>query len=373
MSGPGPNGYLIDLRNVVKSYESVAGTFTALKGVDLKVDAGEFVAVIGKSGSGKSTLINMITGIDRPTSGEVHVAGTPVHTLSEGQMAVWRGRALGIIFQFFQLLPTLTLLENVILPMDFAGMYASRERVDRAMRLLDQVELADQAHKLPSAVSGGQQQRAAIARALANDPPILVADEPTGNLDSKTAQSVFQLFERLVKEGKTILMVTHDNDLARAVSRTIVLSDGAIIEEYLARVFPSLSEEQLIGVTHHLEPLRFPPGAVIIRRGDAVDHFYLITKGEVDVRIQRAEGREFVVNTMGRGQFFGEIELLHGGRALATVCAAPESGAEAVALDRESFRALLAESEALRTAIARVADQRAAENLAAQQKEETRG
>jgi len=373
VTGSGHNGYLIDLRNVVKSYESAAGVFVALKGVDLKVDAGEFVAVIGKSGSGKSTLINMITGIDRPTSGQVYVAGTPVHTLTEGQMAVWRGRALGIIFQFFQLLPTLTVLENVILPMDFAGLYAPRERVDRAMRLLELVELADQAHKLPSSVSGGQQQRAAIARALANDPPILVADEPTGNLDSRTAQSVFRLFERLVKEGKTILMVTHDNDLARAVSRTIVLSDGAVIEEYLGRVFPSLTEEQLVGVTHRLEPLKFPPGAVIIRRGDPVEHFYLITKGEVDVRIQREEGREFVVSTMGRGQFFGEIELLHGGNALATVCAAPETGAEAIALDRQAFLALVAQSEALRNAVSQVAEQREAEHVSAQRREDASG
>ena len=373
MTGPGHNGYLIDLRNVVKSYESAAGVFIALKGVDLKVDTGEFVAVIGKSGSGKSTLINMITGIDRPTSGEVFVAGTPVHTLTEGQMAVWRGRALGIIFQFFQLLPTLTLLENVILPMDFAGLYSPRERVDRGMRLLDQVELADQAHKLPSSVSGGQQQRAAIARALANDPPILVADEPTGNLDSKTAQSVFRLFERLVKDGKTILMVTHDNDLARAVSRTIVLSDGAVIEEYLAHVFPSLTEEQLVGVTHRLEPLKFAPGAVIIRRGDPVEHFYLITKGRVDVRVQREEGREFVVSTMGRGQFFGEIELLHGGTALATVSAAPEGGAEAIALDRQAFLALVEQSEALRSAVRQVAEQREAENVSAQRRGDARG
>ncbi len=369
----GRNGHLVDLRQVVKIYESVAGRFTALRGVDLKVDAGEFVAVIGKSGSGKSTLINMITGIDRPTSGEVLVAGTPVHTLTEGQMAVWRGRNLGIIFQFFQLLPTLSLIENVMLPMDFAGMYTPRERRERAMRLLEQVELGDQAYKLPSSVSGGQQQRAAIARAMANDPPILVADEPTGNLDSKTAQSVFQLFERLVKEGKTILMVTHDNDLARAVSRTIVLSDGAVIEEYLSRVFPALSEEELVKITHRLEALKFPPGAVIIRRGAPVDRFYLITKGQVEVLVQRDEGREFAVSTMGRGQFFGEMELLHGGDAAATVRAASESGVEVGAIDRDAFLALTAESDALKEAIAKVAREHEAENIAAQRRRAERG
>jgi putative ABC transport system ATP-binding protein len=225
------NDQLIELRSVLKTYQSAAGAFTALKSVDLKVDRGEFLAIVGKSGSGKSTLINMITGIDRPTSGEVLVGDAAVHTFSEGQMAEWRGRNLGIIFQFFQLLPSLSIVENVMLPMDFGNVYAPRERYERAMRLLAQVEMAEQAHKLPSAVSGGQQQRVAIARALANDPPILVADEPTGNLDSKTAESVFRMFERLVAQGKTIVMVTHDQDLAKRASRAIMVADGQIVEE----------------------------------------------------------------------------------------------------------------------------------------------
>lgn len=228
-----PNGHLIELRKVVKIYESAAGTFPALKGIDLQVDRGEFLAVIGRSGSGKSTLINTLTGIDRPTSGEVLVGSTRVHTLSEGRMAEWRGRTVGVIFQFFQLLPTLTVVENVMLPMDFCNVYPSGERRERAMHLLEQVDMAEHARKLPSAISGGQQQRVAIARALANDPPIIAADEPTGNLDSKTAESVFQLFEDMVREGKTILMVTHDRDLARRVTRTIILADGEIVEEVL--------------------------------------------------------------------------------------------------------------------------------------------
>lgn len=222
------NCHLIELNNVVKEYATAAGKFTALKGVSLQVDTHEFVAVIGKSGSGKSTLINMITGIDRPTSGDVFVGDTAVHTLSEGKMAVWRGKHVGVIFQFFQLLPTLTLLENVMLPMDFCKTYPAGERRDRAMQLLDHVGMAEQANKLPSAVSGGQQQRVAIARALANDPPIIVADEPTGNLDSKTANQVFDLFNLLVQEGKTILMVTHDQDLARRVTRAVIVADGEI-------------------------------------------------------------------------------------------------------------------------------------------------
>ena len=224
------NDHLIELRQVVKTYETAAGTFVALKNVDLNVDPGEFVAVIGKSGSGKSTLINMITGIDRPTSGEVLVGDTAVHQLNEGQIAVWRGRQVGVVFQFFQLLPTLTLVENVMLPMDFCDMYAMREREERAMSLLEQVGLTDHAHKLPTAISGGEQQRAAIARALANDPPILVADEPTGNLDSVTSGSIFKLFENLITQGKTILMVTHDLDLARRATRTVLLVDGEIAD-----------------------------------------------------------------------------------------------------------------------------------------------
>jgi ABC-type lipoprotein export system ATPase subunit len=212
-------------------YENAAGKFTALKGIDLQVKAGEFVSIIGKSGSGKSTLINMITGIDRPTAGQVIVGGTAVHILDEEQMAAWRGRAVGVIFQFFQLLPTLTAVENVMLPMDYGGRYSPAERPERAIELLEQMGMADYAHKLPSALSGGQQQSVAIARALANDPPILAADEPTGNLDSRAAESVFQLFGDLAGRGKTILMVTHDNELAKRAPRTVVIADGEIVDE----------------------------------------------------------------------------------------------------------------------------------------------
>jgi putative ABC transport system ATP-binding protein len=201
----------------VKTFESTAGIFTALKGIDLKVGDGEFLSIVGKSGSGKSTLINMVTGIDRPTAGQVLVGETAVHTLNEEQIAVWRGHTIGVIFQFFQLLPTLTAVENVMLPMDYGGLYAPGERPERAMYLLEQMGMADYAHKLPSALSGGQQQSIAIARALANDPPILAADEPTGNLDSKTAESVLRLFENLV--------------LAERALRTLVIADGKIVDD----------------------------------------------------------------------------------------------------------------------------------------------
>jgi len=222
-------GCLIELRQIVKAYATAAGEFTALKGVDLQVQPGEFIAVVGKSGSGKSTLLNILAGIDRPTSGQVHIGGIPVHTLSEGDTATWRGRNVGVVFQFFQLLPTLTVSENVMLPMDFCNMYANRERPERARRLLDLVGVAAQADKLPNSLSGGEQQRVAIARALANDPPILLADEPTGNLDSHTANAILQLFTDLVRNGKTVLMVTHERDIAQRVNRTVTIADGKLV------------------------------------------------------------------------------------------------------------------------------------------------
>jgi putative ABC transport system ATP-binding protein len=229
VQGHGTNGHkLIDLRGVFKAYETGAGEVPVLQDVNLKVEPGEFVAVVGPSGSGKSTMLNMITGIDRPTEGEVFVGGEAVHKLSENELARWRGRHVGVIFQFFQLLPTLSILENVILPMDFTGSYPRRERDDRAMHLLERMDIADQAHKLPSALSGGQQQRAAIARALANDPPVIVGDEPTGNLDTKTANEVFELFEGLVDQGKTLMIVTHDRSLSARMERVIHLKDGRI-------------------------------------------------------------------------------------------------------------------------------------------------
>jgi putative ABC transport system ATP-binding protein len=230
------NRQLIELRQVVKTYHSEAGDFTALEGVDLQVSAGEFAAIIGKSGSGKSTLINMVTGIDRPTSGEVLVGDTAVHTLTENQIAAWRGRNVGIVFQFFQLLPTMTALENIILPMAFCRRMSSGERRARALKLLEDMDMVDHAYKLPSAMSGGQQQRVAIARALANDPPLIVADEPTGNLDTKTANAVFRLFEHLVEQGKTIVIVTHDNTLAERVQRAITVIDGMITSDVACEV-----------------------------------------------------------------------------------------------------------------------------------------
>jgi putative ABC transport system ATP-binding protein len=234
---------LIHLTDVVKTYDTGEVPFTALRGINLDVSTGEFIGLIGKSGSGKTTLINMITGIDHPTTGQVMVGGTPVHSLGENQLAIWRGKTIGVVFQFFQLLPTLTVIENVMLPMDFCKVHRPDDRPAVAMDLLEQVEMTDQAYKLPSALSGGQQQRVAIARALANDPPLIAADEPTGNLDSKTADAVFELFEKLVARGKTIVMVTHDNDLASRVTRALHVADGEIVEDKRRWLEDELAEE----------------------------------------------------------------------------------------------------------------------------------
>ncbi len=221
---------LISLQSVEKVYKTKAGPLRVLKGVKFEVNAGEFVAIVGPSGSGKSTLINMITGIDRPTSGEVFVAGERLTNMNENQVAKWRGRNVGVVFQFFQLLPTITVLENVMLPMHYCGTY-SGQRKERAMELLDLVDIPDVANKYPSQISGGQQQRAAIARALSNDPKVIVGDEPTGNLDTVSAGLVFALFEELVSQGKTIVMVTHDKDLAGQVPRVEEVRDGRLMSQ----------------------------------------------------------------------------------------------------------------------------------------------
>lgn len=225
----------IQLRHVHKAYHTPAGLFYALRDINLTIAKGEFLGILGKSGAGKSTLINMIAGIDKPSSGEIFVNGEPIHTYNEGQIAAWRGQKVGVIFQFFQLMPMLSCLENVMLPMDFSNLYGSQSgRKARALELLEQVEIPEQAYKLPSAVSGGQQQRVAIARALANSPTILLADEPTGNLDTKTAEAIFKLFEKLVSQGMTIVVVTHDHDLAQRFSRTITMLDGVLEHDVLA-------------------------------------------------------------------------------------------------------------------------------------------
>ena len=353
---------LIELRGVNKSYQTAVGDYPVLKGIDLSFQSGEFISIIGKSGSGKTTLLNMITGIDRPTSGEVWVNGTPLHEMSESQMARWRGRNLGIVFQFFQLLPTLSILENILLAMDFAGKIPSSERKARALHLLDLVGLADHAYKLPLALSGGQQQRVAIARALANDPPVIIADEPTGNLDSKTAESVFELFNELVAQGKTIIIVTHDSGLAKRTHRTALIADGEIVNEYVARALPSFTPSQLLRASRGAHMERYEPGAMIVHQDSSGNDFYIVASGTVEIVLQRPKASDVVVAQLLPGQYFGEMQLLHGKGRSASVRASELTPVEVYKLDYQTMNELLDESDATREVLSRVADERRAQN-----------
>jgi putative ABC transport system ATP-binding protein len=222
---------LIKIESLVKTYPTGAGPFDALRAIDLAVYPGEYVGVIGKSGAGKTTLINMLSGIDQITSGQVFVNGTAVHSLKEDALAQWRGLNLGVIYQSFNLLPMLSLRDNITLAMDFCGRYRPGKSEQRAMQLLEEVDLADHAHKPPAYISGGQKQRVAIARALANDPAVILADEPTGRLDTATAETIYEIFDRLIGQGKTILMVSHDRSLSKRVARVVELADGRIVSD----------------------------------------------------------------------------------------------------------------------------------------------
>ena len=357
------NHFLIELHDIQKSYKTAVGDYPALKGVNLQIKPGEFVSVIGKSGSGKTTLINMITGIDRPTAGEVWVNGTAVHTLNEGQLARWRGRNLGLVFQFFQLLPIISVVENVMLPMDFCRSYPLREREARALHLLDLVGLADHAYKLPSALSGGQQQRVAIARALANDPPIVIADEPTGNLDSRTAESVFTLFNELVAQGKTIIIVTHDSGLAKRANRTALITDGEIVNEYVAKALPTCTPSQLLAATRKVKARLYEPGALILAEGKSSDTFYIVSKGTVEVVLPRPNQSDVIALQLGPGKYFGEMEFFHEHKNKASIRAYENGPVEVLAMDYESLRALLTESEPTREALLEAAEQHERENI----------
>ncbi|HET9590649.1 MAG TPA: ATP-binding cassette domain-containing protein [Anaerolineales bacterium] len=355
---------IVDLRNVNKSYKTAVGDYPALKNINLQIHAGEFVSIIGKSGSGKSTLLNMITGIDHPTNGEVFINGTAVHKMGEDKMARWRGNNLGIVFQFFQLLPVISVIENIMLPMDFRRKYPVSERRDRAMKLLELVELAEHAHKLPTALSGGQQQRVAIARALANDPRLIIADEPTGNLDSKTAESIFALFNNLVAQGKTIIIVTHDSGLAKRTHRTALIADGEIVNEYVAKAMPSLSHDQLLLATRQAKAQRYDPGAMILSEGTSGNLFYIVSKGTVDVMLERANAANVIAAQMGPGQYFGEMEFLHGQKRSASIRAAEHGGpVEVLTLSFDTLRDLLDKSENTRAEIQKIASERQKQNV----------
>jgi len=356
---------MIQLKKVVKTFKNAAGEFKVLKGVDLTLRQGEFVAIVGKSGSGKSTLLNMITGIDHPTGGQVIIGGTNIYQMSESQRSLWRGRNLGIVFQFFQLMPMLTLLENVMLPMDYVDMYDFDERPTRAMDLLAMVGLEKEAHKLPAAVSTGQQQSAAIARALATDPPIIAADEPTGNLDSRSAEAIISLFDNLVKSGKTIAMVTHDPSLTEKTSRTIIISDGELINETVARSLPLLNHPQMLEVTRQLQHFTYQPEGTIIQRDQHIDYFFMVESGVVEVVLCGRKREDVTVARLGPGEFFGEIELLRGGKSIACIRAAPEEPVELAALHRDQFVALLRESPLTEETLGKLVQTRLNENRTA--------
>jgi putative ABC transport system ATP-binding protein len=354
----------IVLRDVVKTYVNAAGEFPALKGINLQMCYGQFVSIVGKSGCGKSTLLNMLTGIDHPTSGEVIVGGQNVYDMTESQRALWRGRNVGIVFQFFQLLPMLTLLENTMLPMDYCDVYRPNERPARAMELLAMVGLEEQAHKLPAAVSSGQQQSAAIARALATDPPIIVADEPTGNLDSRSADTILRLFGDMADQGKTILLVTHDPSFTKATDQTVILSDGEIIDELVARALPLLSHPQMLEATHQAEKRQYEPGSVILQQGLPVDHFFMIASGEVDIVLSSPDCPEISLARLGEGQFFGEVELLHSENSIASARAAATGPVEVSLLPKNGFQQLLRGSPSTQEMVANVARMRLDENRA---------
>jgi ABC-type lipoprotein export system ATPase subunit len=356
---------VIQLQKVEKTFKNAAGEFRVLKGIDLVLRGGEFVAIVGKSGSGKSTLLNMMTGIDHPTGGQVVINGDNIYEMNESQRALWRGRNLGIVFQFFQLLPMLTLLENVMLPMDYVGKYDFDERPRRAMELLKMVGLELQAHKLPAAVSTGQQQSAAIARALANDPPIIAADEPTGNLDSRSAEAIINLFDHLVHAGKTIAMVTHDPSLTERTSRSIIITDGELVDETVARCLPLLAYRQMLEATRQLERSSYQAGGIILQQGQHVDHFFMVERGEVEVILCSPKNKDTFIARLGPGQFFGEIELMQGGQSIACIRAASDGPVELAALRRDAFVKLLGDSPLTSEMIGRIVQVRLEENRTA--------
>ena len=350
---------MIDMHGIVKTFKNAAGEFTVLKGIDLTINRGEFVSIVGKSGSGKSTLLNMITGIDHPTEGRVVIGGTDIYTnVTESQRSKWRGRNLGIVFQFFQLLPMLTLLENIMLPMDYAGMYDFDERPERAMEMLKLVGLETFANKLPVLVSTGQQQLAAIARALACDPPLLVADEPTGNLDTKSANTIIDLFEELSRRGKTVVMVTHDPSLTSRTTRNIIIADGELIDETVARSLPWLRHRHMMEFTKLIEERTYPAHTTIIPRNEHIEHFFMIRKGEVEVVLRDRKNKDIVISRLKPGEFFGEIELLRGGKAIANVRAGSDEHVEVLTVKREDFKRVIDESPITAEAIGKIVQQR---------------
>jgi ABC-type lipoprotein export system ATPase subunit len=321
----------VRLKDVVKEYRSDAGSFCALKGINLEVQAGEFLGIIGKSGAGKTTLLNIISAVDSLTSGEVWVGGTRVHALSQTQQSKWRGRTLGVVYQTFQLMSMLTLIDNVMLPIDFQGRYHPRKSVVRAMALLADLDIAQHAYKLPTQISGGQQQRVAIARALVNDPALILADEPTGSLDSATAASTMEILKRITQRGKTIIMATHDAGLIPYFTRTVILFDGEFLNETLARLFPTVNHQRLIEAGCGFSQFSVEPGQLIVSQGEALKGLYVIIRGSA--HIFSGDGKA----TINPGGIFGHQELVAEKPCQASLVAGGTESTEIGLLARAEF------------------------------------
>jgi putative ABC transport system ATP-binding protein len=359
-----PHDAFIQLTNVVKTFKTSAGDFHALRRITLGFEQGEFTSIMGKSGSGKSTLINMITGIDHPSSGSVRIGDTQLYQLREGQMAEWRGRNLGVVFQFFQLLPTLSVLENTMLPMDYCNVYPAAEREGRAQELLKMLALDGVGDKLPAALSGGQQQIAAIARSLANDPPIIIADEPTGNLDARTAELVLGIFADLAARGKTILIVTHDPSLARRSTRRVLISDGELVDDGVAQALTMLTHPQMLAISKLVTRRRFEPGATIARQGALAEGLYIITSGQVEVTRRRFLRQPETLGYLEPGHYLSEFEFVESdlGDLTFTVFDGP---VDALCLSLQHFSELLASHPSIEPAMRRAAAEHMAEMAAA--------
>ncbi len=343
---------LIEMQDIYKTYKTNAGDFTALKGISARFFPGQFVSIIGKSGSGKSTLLNMITGIDRPTSGKILIGDTYLQDLSESRFSEWRGRNLGIVFQFFQLLPMLSLLENTILPMDFCQMFTPPERETRARELLQMVGLEYYSDKLPTSVSSGQEQCAAIARALANDPPIIVADEPTGNLDSKTAEMVLQLIDGLVKQGKTVVVVTHDEAVAQRASRTMVICDGELVDEDISKLLPTISHRSMLKLSHEAFELSKKPQENLFSDSNSLPGLLLVLDGQVDIRTK--DGRKTGTHKAGSiltGNYFkttreSGMEILAGSHSPVRIKLVTEDDLQTVISTSKSLQSIMQKLDA---------------------------
>lgn len=311
----------------------------------------------------------MITGIDHPTAGEVIIGDQRIYEMTESERSLWRGRNMGVVFQFFQLLPTLSLLENTMLPMDYCRIYDFNERPDRAMELLKLVGLEEQAHMLPINVSSGQQQSAAIARSMATDPAILLADEPTGNLDSRSAANILDLFEHLADQGKTVIIVTHDPAITKRTDQTVILSDGEIVDNAVARALPFLSHPQMLAATNQARKQTFPASETILRQGEPVDYFFMVSEGEVDILLENQDCGEICLARLGPGQFFGEVELTQGGASIASVRASVTSSVELALLPKKEFFQLIDGSPLTRNVMDELANSRRGENRRSQERE----